>query len=86
MALPSIMLLLAFVGGVAATMIGALVDDVDPDWIATAPTQLGRDRRHRAGDRSARRWLHWRRFMVPITVAAGAVAVVGVAIGAVLRG
>ena len=31
-----------------------------------------------AGITALAAWLHWRRFMVPITVAAGAVAVVGV--------
>ncbi|MBX4390434.1 hypothetical protein K4H03_30595, partial [Mycobacterium tuberculosis] len=29
-------------------------------------------------------WLHWRRFVVPITVAAGAVAVIGVVIALIM--
>jgi len=33
---------------------------------------------------AAAAWIHWKRFMVPITVAAGATAVVGVAIGLLL--
>jgi hypothetical protein len=33
---------------------------------------------------AAAAWIHWKRFMVPITVAAGAVAVVGVAIALIL--
>ena len=63
MALPSIILLIAFVGGVAATMVGALVGS----GIALVTGGAA--------------WLHWRRFMVPITVAVGAAACVGVLIG-----
>ena len=75
MALPSILLLLAFAGGVAATMIGALVE-LDPHWgyrtnavvvAAIALVTVGAT------------WLHWRRFMVPITVAVGAAGAVAVA-------
>ena len=77
MALPSIVLLLAFVGGVAATMIGALVH-ADPDLPDRVNALIA------AGIAlvtAGAAWLHWRRFMVPITVAAGAVALVGLAIG-----
>lgn len=72
MALPSILLLLAFAGGVAATMIGTLVRlDIDvPE--RTAALIMGGVALVTAGAT----WLHWRRFMVPITVAAGAVALV----------
>ncbi len=72
MALPSILLLLAFAGSVAATMIGTLVRlDVDmPERIA-ALTGGGI-----ALVTAGATWLHWRRFMVPITVAAGALALV----------
>jgi MFS family permease len=72
MALPSILLLLAFVGGVAATLIGVLVaanPDL-PDWVdATIAGGIGLIAATAA-------WLHWRRFMVPITVAAGALGLV----------
>lgn len=80
MALPSILLLIAFVGGVASGLFG-LVMAIAPD--------LG----ERAGALAAAAvalctagaaWLHWRRFMVPITVAAGAGALVATAIGLVL--
>ena len=76
MALPSILLLLAFVGGVAATMVGTMVSlNLDlPDRIDAV---IG------AGIAlvtAGAAWLHWKRFMVPITVAAGAVALVAVAI------
>ena len=80
MALPSILLLLSFTGGVAATMIGALVD-IQADF----------------GDRTsalflagigvitaAAAWGHWLRFRVPITVAAGAVSLVGVVVALAL--
>jgi hypothetical protein len=67
MALPSIVLLLAFVGGVLATV--ALFDSNH------SPVGLG------VGSAVAAiaAWLHWRRFHVPITVAAGAAAIVGCA-------
>ena len=73
MALPSIILLLAFVGGVAATMIGTLAD-INPDWSdrtnAIVAAGIGLVTAGAA-------WVHWKRFMVPITVAAGAAAIVG---------
>jgi hypothetical protein len=65
MALPSIALLLAFVGGVFAAGLGLL--DVEKlehgGGYAFAVV---------AGITSLSAWAHWRRFMVPITVAAGA--------------
>jgi len=70
MALPSIVLLLAFVGGVFATLVSAggplgagpprSLDGVLPIAAAFAAV--------------AAAYLHWRRFMVPITVAAGVAA------------
>ena len=81
MALPSIILLLTFVGGAAATLIG-LVETLAPDIsgragaLAAAGVGLAS---------AAAAWTHWRRFAVPITVAAGAVAAVAVAaVGVVL--
>ena len=76
MALPSILLLLAFVGGVAATLIGVMVElKVDlPDQVDAA---IGAGIALVAAGAA---WLHWKRFMVPITVAAGAAALVGVVI------
>ena len=78
MALPSILLLLAFVGGVVATAGFALVLGVGPTevehnrmaggFIAAAAAAVG----------AGAAWLHWRRFRVPITVAAGAASVVGI--------
>ena len=73
MALPSILLLLTFVGGVfllCITLLGA----ADP-----ALSETGRALRLAAGAAGAAvaAWLHWRRFMVPITVAAGVAATAG---------
>jgi hypothetical protein len=77
MALPSIVLMIAFSGGVAATMVGALVD-LDPKWSDQTNALVG------AGIAlvtTGATWLHWKRFMVPITVAVGAASAVAVAIG-----
>jgi hypothetical protein len=77
MALPSILLLLAFVGGVAATQIGVLAAvlgenrNISPQIAALLGGVVGLITAGCA-------WVHWRRFQVPITVAAGAVASVGV--------
>jgi hypothetical protein len=80
MALPSIVLLLAFVGGVAATPINYLVE--------TSPElgeQLGAVIAAGIGLLAAgAAWLHWRRFMVPITVAAGAAAIAATLIALVM--
>lgn len=80
MALPSILLLLAFIGGVVQAQIG-LVELINPDVPDRVQAAIG------AGIcvvTAAAAWLHWRRFMVPITVAAGAVAVAGVAMALTL--
>jgi uncharacterized integral membrane protein len=78
MALPSILLLLAFVGGVLATAGFLLVEIIGPDRFNNDNQLLGAI----AGGVSAAiaavaAWIHWRRFHVPITVAAGAAAVAG---------
>lgn len=78
MALPSILLLLAFVGGVVATSAFLLVQIIGPDRFNNQGDLLGAT----VGGISAAiaavaAWLHWRRFHVPITIAAGAAAVAG---------
>ncbi len=60
MALPAIVLLLAFVGGILATSLATM----ESKAIASAFAAFAA-------------WLHWMRFKVPITVAAGAASVVG---------
>lgn len=80
MALPSILLLAGFVGGVAFA-VGALAGQLAPDaderegaLILSLVAACG----------AGAAWLHWRRFMVPITVAAGSAAGVGVIAGLVM--
>ena len=72
MALPSIVLLLAFVGSVLATVFLML------------PQQSAGGLAAGSAVAAAAAWLHWRRFRVPITVAAGAAAIVGGAFAALL--
>jgi hypothetical protein len=75
MALPSIVLMLAFSGGVMGSMIGFLAKHGEqifgrhPAESTVALIGAGI-----ALVTAASAWLHWRRFMVPITVAAGAAA------------
>jgi len=79
MALPSILLLLAFVGGVFFTGFGAgqalIIDGSERlgALIVAAAALIA----------AGAAWLHYRRFMVPITVAAGTAAVAGTAISLV---
>jgi uncharacterized integral membrane protein len=78
MALPSILLLLAFVGGVLVTSAFVLVQIIGPDRFNNDNQLLGAT----VGAISAAiaaigAFIHWRRFHVPITVAAGAAAVAG---------
>lgn len=69
MALPSIVLLVAFVGAIFATSIaaamGLVMGNSDLDRVAAVLVSLS------GVITAAAAWLHWRRFMVPITVAAG---------------
>jgi MFS family permease len=80
MALPSILLLLAFVGGVGGALVG-LVAEINPDLPDRADALI-------AGGialaSAGAAWAHWRRFMVPITVAAGALALAGTALALTL--
>lgn len=81
MALPSILLLLAFVGAIfAATAFGLVLAVGEPpsDQEAIYAGIIGSV----AGAAAAGgAWLHWKRFRVPITVAAGAAAVAAIAVG-----
>ncbi|UZK66200.1 hypothetical protein [Sphingomonas sp. M1-B02] len=90
MALPSILLLIGFAGGFFVGL-GAIFGANAP-WLAeqlNLTTDL--QQRQLAGTigivvgvaTAGVAWLHWRRFMVPITVAVGAMALVAVAIGAI---
>jgi hypothetical protein len=80
MALPSILLLLAFVGGVFAASVFGLVtmigeDNLQSGQAAALVFAAG------AAIATAAAWVHWRRFRVPITVAAGAAAAVALVLG-----
>jgi MFS family permease len=81
MALPSILLLLAFVGGTFATALFALVLGVGPDNAENNNALGGALAAISAAIAGGAAWLHWRRFHVPITVAAGAAAVAGIIVG-----
>ena len=85
MALPSILLLLAFVGGVFATFAGLLVEHGE-QWLGTSPDErvLAVIGGGIALSAAAAAWVHWRRFMVPITVAAGTAALVGTAVALIV--
>ena len=85
MALPSILLLLSFVGAVLVTSGFALVEIIGPDRFNNDNQILGAT----VGAISAAiaaigAWIHWRRFHVPITVAAGAAAIAGLFLAVVV--
>lgn len=80
MALPSIVLLLGFVGGVAAIPINILAEN-DPDLSERAAAFIFSGIGLGAAIAA---WAHWRRFMVPITIAAGAAAVCGTVIALIV--
>jgi hypothetical protein len=81
MALPSILLLLSFVGAVFATALMILALTFGEARIDSNPALAGVLGAIAAAIAAGAAWLHWRRFRVPITVAAGAAAVAGIAIG-----
>ncbi|HZU50476.1 MAG TPA: hypothetical protein VE968_01230 [Sphingomicrobium sp.] len=86
MALPSILLLLAFVGGVFATALLAFILAVGADRANNNNALVGILASAAAAIAGGAAWLHWRRFHVPITVAAGAAAAAGIVVGLVLAG
>ena len=81
MALPSILLLLAFVGGVFATAGLSFALAVGPDQLNNNPQLGGLIGAAAAAAGAVAAWLHWRHFRVPITVAAGAGAVAAIGVG-----
>jgi MFS family permease len=86
MALPSILLLLAFVGAVFAASGLLLALGVGPDRLNDNPQLAGVLGAVSAAVAGGAAWLHWRRFHVPITIAAGAASVAGIAVGLLLAG
>ena len=81
MALPSIVLLLAFTGGVAAALGAGIENSVGDDLEGrTGTLMVGAV----ALVTAFATWLHWRRFQVPITVAAGTAAVAATVVALIL--
>lgn len=74
MALPSIILLLAFVGGVFETQLGLTFLFFGANGFDAQPEIAGILIALSGLVTAGAAWVHWRRFMVPITVAAGAAA------------
>ena len=78
MALPSIILLLAFVMGTFLTFVGLIIatfNDTGPNETLGMLLLAGS-----ALLTAGSAWLHWKRFMVPITIAAGTAALAGTVI------
>jgi drug/metabolite transporter (DMT)-like permease len=78
MALPSIILLLAFTGGVMMTALTTIVLAVGEERLENSEQGIALVVAASAAIAAGATWLHWRRFRVPITVAVGALTVVGV--------
>jgi len=81
MALPSIILLLAFTGGVFATTLFGIVTALGEDFFNHNAQAGAIVFAVGAAVAAAAAWLHWRRFRVPITVAVGAAAAVALVLG-----
>ena len=79
MALPSIILLIALTGGVMLTALTTFVLAVGEANLQDNEQAIALVVAASAAVAAAATWLHWRRFRVPITVAVGALTVVGVA-------
>jgi hypothetical protein len=79
MALPSIILLLAFTGGVLLTAFTTFVLAVGEASFEDNERAIALVIAASAAVAAGATWLHWRRFRVPITVAVAALTVVGVA-------
>ena len=80
MALPSIMLLLAFVGGVFATAGFGLFAGIGEENLDGNTLMSGIVGMCAGAIAAGAAWLHWKKFQVPITVAAGAAAVAAFAV------
>ncbi|MGB3845049.1 MAG: hypothetical protein WA940_04195 [Sphingopyxis sp.] len=85
MALPSIVLVLAFAGGVFGSMVGFLVRHGEAIFgHHPAESTMAIIGGAMALVTAGATWLHWKRFMVPITVAAGTAALAATAVALVL--
>lgn len=81
MALPSILLLLAFVGGVFATAALTIGLAIGAAFFENNEPAMGIVVAVSACIAAFAAWMHWNRFRVPITIAAGAASVVGIGLG-----
>jgi hypothetical protein len=86
MALPSIILLVAFVFAVFETAGTSIVTAIGEQNIDNSPQAAMIILSASAGIAALAAWLHWRRFRVPVTVAAGVAALVAVVLGFVATG
>jgi hypothetical protein len=86
MALPSIILLLAFVGGVMATTVFGIVTALGEESFKNDGQAFAVVLSVGAAVGAGAAWLHWRRFRVPITIAAGAAAIVMLVLGLIASG
>ena len=84
MALPSILLLLAFVFGVFAATGFALVSMIGEPPAEQEALYIGAVASASGLVAALAAWAHWRRFKVPITIAAGAAAAAAIIIGMVI--
>jgi hypothetical protein len=81
MALPSILLLLSFVLGTFATVAFGLVVGIGSDQVDNNNALSGVIAAVSGAIAAGAAWLHWRRFHVPITIAAGAAALAAIGLG-----
>src|SRR3546814_2024184 len=83
MALARIVWLVTFVGGVFLAIRGMFGESARESLSGQSPAAALRFA-VAAGVAAIAAWLHWRRFRVPITVAAGAIAAVGTGLALLL--
>jgi hypothetical protein len=84
MALPSILLLLAFIFAVFGTVAFGIAFALGADSLNDNNLLGGTIVAVSAAVSAAAAWLHWRRFHVPITIAAGAASVAAIVVGLVM--
>lgn len=84
MALPSIILLLAFVGGILLTVAFGTTSLIGTDRLDLNPALGGLVAAVSGIVAAAAAWVHWRTFRVPITIAAGTAAAAGMVVGVIM--
>ena len=84
MALPSILLLLAFVGGTFATVALGLISVFGPDSFNTNEVGSALVAATAGVAAAGAAWIHWRTFRVPITIAAGAASIAAIMVSLVV--